>query len=410
MDASLIFSLFILVALLYLSAWISSSETALFSLSAPQVKLYKENDDSRKKLIAKLLSKPRELIVTVFLINTCVNILFQNVASDMFGNHASWLLKVGVPLILALVFGEVIPKYIGLQNNEAIALRSAKKLEFWQNFLQPVRRFVTAVTTPVSKLLFFFLRKENVITKKEIEHVLNTSATMGMLSKEEAELLAGYLNLQDAEVRELMRPKEDIFFYDISQPEAKLLDLFTKEELSRIPVCKGSLDNVLGIIDIVDYFKQTPQKDLKELLSKPFFVPETMPAKALLRLLEEEKKVVALAVDEYGTLSGLISKEDLIEVVIGQIEEPGSALPLFVPAGQHEAIASGKWELAEFNDYFNSSLESSTDQVTIGGWLIERCGELPKSYEKFEYEGFQFQVLSATPTRITRLFIRKING
>lgn len=408
MEFHLAVSLILLLLLLYYSAWISSAETALFSLPSHKIRVFKQDTNKVKQLIAKLLAHPRDLLVTVFMVNTFINIMLQNVASDMFGNSGSWVLKVGVPLILTLIFGEIIPKYLGLQNNQAIALKVAKNIERLQNLLSPIRSFIIQVTAPISRLLFFFLRKENTITKAEIEHVLKTSESHGVLNRDEAELLAGYLNLQEALVKELMQPKEDILYYDLSEPVSRLEELFTKEECSRVPVCKESLENVLGLLSSVSYFKEKGKKEIPSLLSKPSFFPETMPAKALLRKMNEQHLKAALIVDEYGSITGYISREDLIEVVIGQIEDPLSSQQLYIKAGSKEVIASGKWDLSEFNDHFHADLQSQTGMVSIGGWLTEMHGDLPKSGEKINLAGFLFHVLSAGPTRITRLFIKKV--
>ena len=412
MEIPIYISLFVLLFLLYSSAWVSSCETALFSLSSHKLKIYHKDPDPRKKLIAELLSHPRDLLVTIFMINTFVNLLLQNVASDMFGINAGWSLKVGVPLVLTLVFGEIIPKYIGLQNNISIAYKTAPTVNLWQNWLKHLRKLIIWVTTPISRLMFFFLKKEKNFSKEEIEHVLKTSEMHGVLNRDEAELLAGYINLQDAQVKELMWPKEDILFYDLTQPLSKLVYLFVEEGRTRIPVSEGSLENVKGIFTAMQFFKQQNRikegKDILPMLEKPYYVPETTSARHLLQQMDEQEELLALVVNEYGTLSGLISREDLIEVVVGQIEDFRDIQPLYTPAGKGEVIASGKWELAEFNDYFNMELESASNNVTIGGWLIEQLGDIPKSGSKHELHGFLFQILAASPTRINRLFIRKL--
>lgn len=410
MDLPLWISLLVLGLLLYASSWISSAETALFSLSSHTLKTYRSSKEITKQLISKLLAHPRDLLVTVFIINTCVNILLQNVASDMFGSHAGWSLKVGVPLALTLVFGEIIPKYIGLQNNVVLAEAVAGKVYILQTLLSGIRRLIIAITAPISHMLFFFLKKERNITKDELIHVIETSQAQGILDKTEAELVAGYLNLQDAEVKEIMWPKEDILFYDIQQPLSRLTHLFSEENRTRIPVCDGSLEHILGIATAMQYFRQ-PAKNTSSLISllqKPFFIPETTAAKQLLVRMNTQDQALALVVDEYGTITGLISREDLMEIVVGQIQDNREQQALYLRAGPHEVIASGKWELTECNSHFHSSLESQYNSVTLGGWLTEKIGEIPKSGSKWEFEGFLFHILAASPTRITRLFVRKL--
>lgn len=414
MELSILFSSLIILLLLYWSAWISSSETALFSLSSHKLKVYLKDSDPTKKLIAELLAHPRDLLVTLFMLNTCVNILLQNVFSDLMGESAGWGLKVGAPLMLTLVFGEVIPKYIGLQNNVSLSYQVAHKVNLLQSALNWFRKVLILITTPISRIMFFFLKKEPSISKEEIELVLKNSEQRGVLKREEAELLTGFLKLQKCQVKELMWPREDILYYDLSQPISKLIHLFVDEETTRIPVCDENLENIRGVLTAMQFFQHQKEiersTDLLPFCDKPFFAPETSSAKTLLHRMDEEDQVLALLVDEYGSITGLISREDLIELVVGEVEEEKESPPLFIKAGLREVIASGKWELAEFNNYFGAHLKSPNHMITIGGWLSEQVGEIPITGFKTELQEFFFHVLSASPSRINRIFIRKLSS
>lgn len=411
MDTSLL--TIILIFLTFCSAYFSSSETALFSLPSARVKAYSEETNPTRRLIAQLLQKPKDLLVTVFMLNTLVNILLQNVASSMFGEYAGWPLKVGVPLIITLLFGEIIPKNLGMEHNIALSDFVAPLINKVQNFLGPIRRVIINITYPVSRVMFFFLHKEDNISREELLHVLKTSAEMDVLSKEESELVCGYIDLQEVLVKELMRPRQDVLFYDTAEPLSKLAHLFADKKCTRIPVCEGSLENVVGIIDAKEFFlykkELTSKEKLLEHLSKSFFVPENMLARVLLRRFDETKRIIAMVVDEYGAIAGLITKEDILEVIIGQIKDYRDDKGLYSKQSDHEIIASGKLEIDEFNTLFSSDLRSENNMVTIGGWVTEYLGDIPKSGKKFEAEGFLFHVLSATSNRIRRLYVRKLD-
>jgi putative hemolysin len=402
-----------LIFLIFASAYFSASETALFSLSLAKIKSYQASTSPRQRLVAKLVLEPRNLLVTVFMLNTLVNILIQNTTSHMFGQDASWILKVGVPFLLMLLFGEIIPKNIGLQNNVQIANYVAPSIHFMQNFISPVRRLIVKITVPISRFLFFYLNNDKSISKEEMKHVLKTSEEHGVLQPDEAELVWGYLNLQEATVKGLMRPRNDILYYDIHDPLSKLMYLFVEQECSRLPVCDKSLDHILGIITARQFFLhrehiKTSQDLLKYLLT-PLYIPENTPAKSLIRRFDEYGQVLALVVDEYGSISGLITKEDIVEQVVGDISDLRDAQSLYTKAGADEIIASGMLELSEFNDYFNCNLVSENNMMTIAGWLTEQLGEIPKSGTKYEIYGFIFQVLAADPNKIRRLYIRQLN-
>jgi len=332
----------------------------------------------------------------------------------MFGENTTLLLKVGVPLVVMLVFGEIIPKYVGIQNNEWFANLVAPSINFTQNITKPIRDVIVAITAPISRFMFFFLKREEDISKEELQHVLKKSEEKGILSGDEAKLIFGYLNLQDATVKEVMWPREDILYYDLNEPLTKLIYLFVDQQISRVPVCDGNIQNVKGIITVKEYLLhrdsiQDPAS-LVPFLAKPFYVPESTAVRSLRKKLEEENQELSMVVDEYGSIIGLITYEDLVEVVIGNIADLRDKKSLYTRSGQHEIIASGKLELLEFNEIFESNLVSSNNMVTLGGWLTEELGYIPKSGTKFETDGFLFQVLAANPNRIRRLYVRKLKS
>lgn len=406
-------SLIIIVILTFFSGFFSASEAALFSLPSTKIKAYQFNSDLRKRLISNLVLRPKDLLVTVFMLNTLVNILLQNTISHYFGETANWLLKVGIPFVIMLILGEIIPKYIGLKNNVELSLAVAPTINFFQNLLSPFRKIIIDITVPISHTLFFFLHKEKDISKEELKHVLKTSQEHGVLHSDEAELIWGYLKLQEATVKELMRPRDDILSYDINEPISKLIHLFVDQECSRLPVCNNNLDDVLGIVTAQLFFlnrqKITSGESLKDILTKPLYIPETTPAQALLRRFDEQNQLIALVVDEYGSISGLITREDLVEMVIGEISDLRDKSSLYTKTGNNEIITSGRLELSELNQLFDIDLVSENNMITIGGWLTEQLGDIPKTGTKVEVNNLLFHVLAAEPNKIRRLYIRKLN-
>lgn len=404
--------LLVIVVLLFFSGYFSATETALFSLPSTKIRTYQNSQSPRNRLIANLVLRPRDLLVTVFMLNTLVNILIQNTMSAMSGPQASWFFKVILPFFLMLILGEIIPKNFGLQNNIWVANLVAPSINFMQNALKPIRTLIVRITAPVSRIMFFYLKPDESISKDELKHVLATSQEFGVLHPDEAELAWGYLKLQDATVKSLMRPRDDILYYDIEDPLSRLTYLFVDLECSRMPVCEGSLDKILGIITTKQYLLNRHQiksgEDLKRILLPPMYIPENTPAKPLFLRLYEHNQEIAMVVDEYGAISGLITCEDLIEEVIGDISDMRDSQALFTKAGPDEIIANGRMELSEFNDYFDVNLTSENNMVTLGGWLIEMLGDIPKSSTKCELEGFSFHILASDPRKIRRIYARKL--
>jgi len=408
-----VFLIILLMGLIGISGCFSASESALFSLPSTKVRMFKQEGDARKKMVAQLLKHPQDLLTTLIIINIFVNILVQNVVASIFGQVSGWFVNVIIPLVITLIFGEIIPKSLGLAHNEIIAVKAAPFLSRAQIILSFARRLLKGVASNVSRVLFGFLQKEKTISVDELKYALDTSKKTGILSQEEAEIAEGYLTLQQAQVKEVMRPRDEILFYDIEKPLSELMHLFVQLECTRVPVCRAHLDQFLGIITSEIYFIhknsiQIPQ-DLMPYFTKPLFVPESMQAEDLLNRMYEKKESFALVVDEYGAVSGLITLEDMVEIVIGEISDLKDQKTRYMRASEDSMIASGKLELVEFESIFGSELKSAHHMVTLGGWLIERLGDIPKVGAKYETPEFFFQVLAADSKRVKRIYIRRLN-
>ena len=402
----------LLVCFLLLSACASASETSLFSLSPLALKTFRKGADLRLQMISRLMERPREILVTLLILNTVCNILIQNVFSSIFNGFPDWSLRVGVPLAVTLVFAEIIPKSLALPYNQLVAYRATPWISQLTRLLGPVRMYLTKWTGYLSRGLFFFLREDPEISSDELIYVLKTSESKGVLLKQECRLIEGALTLQKAPVREVMRPREEILYYDVQEPLTELIKLFVEKECSRVPVCDGSLDQLLGIVSARIYFTQASRiqkpADLVPLLRKPFYAPEVMRAGTLLWQLREKRESIALTVDEYGSLTGLVSQEDLIEAVVGEIADQRDRGNLYTRSGDDVLIASGKLELAELRDLIGVPLHSDTGSVTLGGWLIEQMGDIPAAGTKYETDRLLFYILAADPNRIRRVYVRRL--
>lgn len=376
-----------------------------------QLQGFRKEKDPRKVLVAKLLDSPRDLLITIIIMNVVVNILIQNVVSSIFGEFSTWALNVGVPLGLTLVFGEFLPKSLGIANNERLSPYVAKFIWRLGKILLPARLGLIRITSSISRTMFFFLKKEKEISTEELQHILRSSRARGVLAEDEAELMRGYLNLQESTAKEFLRPREEVIYFEIQEPISKLIHLFVDQECTRIPVCEGGIDNVIGIMNSGQFFlhRESLQesKDIRPLCKKPFFVPESTSAQALLDQMYEKRETLAILVDEYGAFSGLISIEDLVEAVVGEIVDRRDEKSRYTRSGEDVIIASGKLEIMELEELFDVRIESQHHMVTIGGWLTEQLGDIPKSGYKYTWNNLFFHVLSADDKRVRRVYIRR---
>ncbi len=410
----LVLSIAFLICLLMVSALLSGSETALFSLSSLKVRLLKRDPLWRRRLVAELLAKPKELLVTILMVNIAMNILIQNVISNIFAAHLSWFLSVGLPLLLVLFFGEAIPKSIAISRNLKVSVFAAPILYVIRVLISPVRKLLTKIAARLSKIFFFFLRPAPEISYGELKQALITSQERGVISRDEAKLIHGALKIDETLVKGIMSARPEILMYNIKDPIEKLLYIFVDEECSQVPVVQGTIDQVMGIITSANFFLHRNSikigEDLKQFLKQPLFVPETISARKLLSNLHAAVDTIALAVDEYGQISGLVTKEDVVELVIGQIEDKRDEEVLYTKQGEDVIICSGKLEIATMEEIFDTSLLQGQNTVTIGGWLTEREGDIPKSGAKIITPNFLFHVLSSSKSRVDRIYIRRLRG
>ncbi|NGX35004.1 MAG: Hemolysin C [Candidatus Anoxychlamydiales bacterium] len=402
-----------LICLIAFSAVLSASETSLFSLSSFTINTYKESKDKRKKLIFKLLHSPRDLLVTIMMLNIFANILVQNTVSSLFGERSSWLIKVGIPLALTLFFGEVIPKSMALPNNKFISYHLAPFVSIISKITKPIRVVITKVTSYISRAMFFFLKKEKPLSLEELQHVVEKSSEENLLTSDEMDLVKGYLSLHDSNVKELMTPRDEILYYDINTPIEELTKLFSEKKYTRVPICEAQLDDILGMLSMKSFFLNKDElikksQDLKKYLKKPFFVAETMNAFSLLLELRDRRENIAIVVDEYGSIIGLITQEDLTKEVLGKISNKKDKKQKYTISKQNEIIASAKMEIDDLEDLFNLKLDRKSTSVTVGGFLTDEMGDIPKTGDKFEKNSLLFYVLSADPNRVRRVYIRQL--
>ncbi len=401
-----------IILLTIASGYFSCSEVAFFSLPASKVRGFKASADSRKQLVSRILFRSKSLLVTIFMYNTIVNVLLQSTSSDLFSHgQYSWLFKVGIPLVLVLFVGELAPKYLGLIHNEKLALRFAPFIEWLEWFITPLRVVVTRVAYMLSRLFFFFLKSEPPLSKEELAHILSSSEGKGILHKDEAELIYGVLHLEEKQVNELMHPRSEMPVYNLEEPISKLIHIFQESKCSEIALFEMPQEKMLGVIRAKDFFISREEiiegKDLLRILKKPFYVPETISAKALLEQLGNYMGDTAWVVDEYGTTCGMICEQDLLSEVVGKSIKPGQKPEGYEIISKDAILASGTLALDDVRELFNVALKSEYHMVTVGGYITEKLGTIPQAGAILEADGLYMRILSSDHTRVRKVYIQK---
>lgn len=410
MICSLFISIF-LILLTLSSSFFSLSQIALFSIPSNLISYYKTSKNHKERILAFILTHPHHLLASIIFCDIAINILIQNTAATLFDFSSSWWLKVGCPLALTLIFGEIMPKAIAVPLYQKIAPAIAPIIEKIQKVMFPLLNWIIIGT---NHIVNSFIKPSSPHTFfQEIKEILNSYEDHGIITKDESYLIYGYLSLNDCIVKERMHPRNEILFYDIHQPLEELFYLFEKKHCSRVPICNQDIQNIIGICSAKNFLLHshniTCSHNLLEILTKPYYIPEMISAKQALSHLITKNETMGIIIDEYGSVSGIITQEDLFEIVVGEIIDRRDEKILYTRPNQDIIIASGKLDLLEIEQIFHVNLPNSNNLATIGGWITEQLGTIPITGSQFIWNNLLFQVLDSAPNRVRRIYVRKLS-
>ena len=411
-NSSALVSVVALVVLLMCSALISGAEVAFFSLTQSQL----DSDSKTFKnriLVAKLLSTPKRLLATILVANNFINIaivlLFASLSSvflDHFSDTFRFVVEVVIVTFLILLFGEILPKVYASRNNEKFSGFMARPLVILEKLF--------AVLSVPMQMGTTFLEDKLAKTKSNL-NVNQLSQALELTSEEETtdeeqKMLKGIVSFGNTDTRQVMRPRIDIFALDITASFSEIVTQITKAGYSRIPVYEESLDKILGILYVKDLLPYLDRKIVKwqELIREPFFVPENKKLDDLLNEFQDMKVHLAIVVDEYGGTSGIVSLEDIIEEIIGDISDEFDDDDLvYSKLDDRNYVFEGKTSLKDVYKvtHINSELfeENKGESETIAGFVLEISGGFPKRGEQITFEGFIFTIESLDKKRIKQL-------
>ena len=404
MDLLIIFQLIILIVLLFLSALISGSEIAFFSLSPSEIENYLEEDEEKVRRIKDLLKKPKRLLATILVTNNFINIaivlIFANLSRIIFQNSNNPILKliveIGIITLIILLFGEILPKVYANRNAIKFAKIMAKPIKIIDSYI------LFFLTSPMSKMTYLL---ENRFGSKSNFSVDELSQALELTSdkettKEEQKILKEIVNFGNTDTKEVMCPRIDIFSLSKKESLKEIIPKITDNGFSRIPVFSEHLDQVDGILyvkDLLPHFKNN-EFDWTKLIREPFYVPEYKKLDDLLTEFQQKKIHLAIVVDEYGGTSGLITLEDILEEIVGDISDEFDELSLnYSQLDEYNYVFEGKISLKDFYKALEIQDTSSFDKVraeaeTLAGFLLEAIQVLPIPGQKFSIEGYIFTI------------------
>ena len=420
MDYFLWLEVGLFVLMMGFSGFFSSSETSLFSLSNVQLEQMRRDLHPRFDLIQRLLSQPRRLIITILIGNELVNVTASVISAaiviKMLGAENKWInLIIMVPLLLMV--GEITPKVLAIRHNITLAGLESRPLEFFAWLIKPIRLVVRKIADWIITLIIGKERSRgNIITEDMVRILAREAVGEGTLDHFEAQFIEQIFEFGNKTLEDVMTPRSDIFFLSMEMPIDEIIVEVCKSRHTKIPIYQENRDNVCGILHArdllaidMDSFRE-PRR-LQQLLRQPYFVPESKLTADLFRTFRERKLSIALTVDEYGGVTGLITMEDLLECIFGEIHSPSDEVHQvsIKDLDEHRYLVDGSMPIAEFNQEMDSDLSEEWSE-TIGGLLLHHYGELPPEGDKIEIDRFRFRVTGVEENRIKTVEFEEISG
>ena len=414
MDVTLWLELILFVLLMGFSGFFSSSETAFFSLSNVQLQQMRQEDHPRIGLIGQMLSEPRRLIITILigneLVNVAASVISAAVVIQLLGDELKWLnLFIMVPILLLV--GEITPKTLAIRNNVAFASAECGPIQIFAKLITPVRWLVRLVS---EWFITMFVGRErsrgNIVTEDMVRTLAHEAVGEGALDGLEAQFIDHIFEFGKKTLEDVMTPRSDTFFISVTTPLATAVAELRRTWRTKVPVFGEHRDDIVGILHARDLLgvdlEQADRegRPLERLVRDPYFVPASKPVSELFHAFRERKLSVALVVDEFGGVTGLVSMEDLLECIFGDIPSPSDRRhrTRVDSLDDGRRATSGTMLVADFNGEADANLP--TDQAdTIGGLLLHEFGELPPADTVVEIEGLRFTVMEVSENRIKKV-------
>ena len=410
MDSSDAIQLLTLVLLLGLSAFFSSSETALTTVNRFRIRNLAEAGDKRAIILTKVTENQGKMLSAILIGNNIVNIsassLATTLAIEVWGNKMVGV-ATGILTLLILVFGEITPKTLSTLSAESISLRCAKIIYVIMVVLTPIIFIVNQLSLAVLMLLRIDPhKKREAITEDELRTIVEVSHEVGVIESEEKKMINNVFDFGDSLAKDIMVPRIDMTFVNVDATYDELIDIFREEKYTRIPVYEDTTDNVIGIINMKDLLLVDTNEafSIRSFLREPLYTYEYKKTAELMIEMRQTFNNIVIVLDEYGATAGLITLEDMLEEIVGEIrdEYDEDEEESLVQVKEREYLVEGSMKLDDLNDRLNLNLESE-DYDSLGGLVIGLLDHLPDEGEEVVYEKIRLVVETVDKNRIDRI-------
>lgn len=406
-------TIILFISLLGLSAFFSSAETAFSSVNKIRLSHYASEGRKGAKKALHIAENFDETLTTLLVGNNLVNIaaatLSSQIAIQLYGPNLGVFISTFVVTLLVLVFGEIMPKSFAKEFAESYAIKTSGLLFLLITLFHPI----TWLFIKLKGLLSVFFRnreREPSVTEEEIKVLVQMSEDEGVIDEKERELVHRSLEFDDIIVDEIIRPRPDMVAVEINDSVEKIKEVFFKERFSRIPVYEGNIDNVIGILSerdfLTEYIRHRDQMDIQSLLRDPLFVVQSMKISILLPELQKKKVHMAIVIDEFGGTAGLVTLEDILEEIVGEIwDEHDESVLLVRELSPGNYLFFADYPVDDFSDLLQLDLPETTKH-TLGGWIIDELQRIPTEGEEIKFGQITMKILKVEDNRIRQVHVK----
>ena len=412
MDPSVVTQLIILFILLMLSGFFSSAETALTTVNQIRIRNLAEDGNKRAKKVIKVTGNSGKMLSAILIGNNIVNVAAASLTTSLAYSLGGSFVAVasGIITVLILIFGEITPKTLATIHAEKISLVYAPVIDFFMKIMTPV----IFVINGLSMIVLYILRvdpndKNRAMTENELRTIVDVSHEDGVIEEEEKEMIYNVFDLGDARAKDVMVPRVHVTFADVNSTYDELIEIFREDKYTRLPVYEETTDNVVGTINMKDLllYKNTKEFNIRDILREAYFTYEYKAISELLVEMRQASFNIAIVLDEYGETSGLITLEDILEEIVGEIhdEYDENEEDYVKKIGEREYIVEGSLNLEDFNDRLDLEF-TSDDYDSLGGFIIEHLDRLPIAGDSVTTpEGVQLIVDKLDKNRIEKVHV-----
>ena len=400
-----------LIILLLFSGFFSGAEVALISLTRSKAEQLFKKKKFGVVYVKKLKDDPQRMLATILIGNNLANVAASALATSImigiFENYAVGI-AIGVMTLLILVFGEITPKSIAAKNNELISRLVAAPIWYLGIILAPILNILDKFLNKFIKLIGI-KAKEKVITEEEIISMIKIAEEEGSIKEIEEKMINRIFKFDDINASEIATPRRDMIMLESKLKIKDAFKLFLRKNHTRMPIYEKQKDNIVGIVHIKDLMKhmQGKSKSISKIMYKPYFIPEVKKLSDLLRQFQKRKEHMAIVIDEHGSVTGLVTLEDVLEEIVGEImDETDIIAPNIKKIGKTTWIINGKTDIDEVNEKLNMKLKGK-DYDTLSGFILKLTGKIPKENDEIVYNKFKLKVEELEGNRISKIRVEK---